>query len=109
MSVLINRLEDAAGLQAALKRLGVTAQVQYLGYRMQCTPGRYEPASSAPNSRTRFTLGSNGIRVELDRRDVNDGQTVVIAASRIKDGVHGEVGIAAGPVRPCDPTALLGP
>ena len=109
VSVHINRLEDAPGLQAALRRLGVNAQVQYLGDRMQCTPGRYEPAPSAPNSRTRFEFGSNGIRVELDRRDVSDGQTVVIAASRIKDGVHGEIGITAGTVRSCNPTAFLGP
>ena len=109
VSVHINRLEDAPGLQAALKRLGVNAQVQYLGEQMQCTPGRYEPAPSAPSSRTRFEFGSNGVQVELDRRDVSDGQTVVIAASRIKDGVHGEVGITAGTVRPCNPTAFLGP
>lgn len=106
VSVQIDRLEDAPRLQAALSALGVNAQVQYLGDDMQCSSGRYQPAPSAPNSRTRFTFGSNGIRVELDRRDVGDGQTLVISASHIKDGVHGEVGIASGSVGPCNPTSL---
>lgn len=101
--VRIDRLEDAQQLQRALLGFGVTADVRYLGDGMQCTPNRFQPAASAPRSRTRFTVGSNGISVVLDRRDISQGQTVVISASHVGNGVNGEVGIATGPLSPCLP------
>ena len=106
ITVKVNRLENAAGLRRALAKHGVKADVQYLGREMQCTAGRYRPADSASHSATSFTVGTDRIVVELDRRDVSHGETVVIAASRITNGVHGEVGIADGPVRDCQPIQL---
>lgn len=109
ITVSIDRLEDAQQLQEELKDHGVTADVRYLGDNMQCQPSRFKPASSAPGSRTKFRVGTDGITVVLDRRDVDDGQTVVIAASRIRDGINGEVGIATGEVAPCQPVHLPNP
>jgi len=59
--------------------------------------------------RTQFSVGSNGISVVLDRRDVSQGQTVVISASHVGNGVHGEVGIRAGPLAPCLPVPVPSP
>ena len=105
VEVQVNRLEDAAGLQRALADQGVNAEVQYLGDSMKCTPGRFSQAKAASDTSTRFTVG-NGIYVVLDRRDVAHGETVVIAASRIPDGVYAEVGIANGSVKDCHPIPL---
>lgn len=102
IDVQINSLEDAAGLQADLQQHGVRSEVLYLGNNMKCSPGRYKPAPAAPDSPTQFSIGE-GISVSLDRRDLGPDTTVVIAASRIPNGVYAEVGIAAGPVKACDP------
>lgn len=109
VTVSIDRLEDAQQLQEALKDHGVTADVRYLGDNLQCQPNRFTPAPSAPGSRTTFSVGTNGITVVLDRRDVNNGQTVVIAASSMGNGIHGEVGVAAGAVAPCQQVPLPNP
>lgn len=118
IEVEIDRLEDAAGLEQALADEGVAADVQYLGTDLGCQDDRYRDAPSAPDSRTTFDVGSGGLRVVLDRRDVADGETVVIVASTVspggadQDGVedlggtYGEVGIAAGPVATCEPATL---
>lgn len=107
ITVQVNRLEDAAGLADALRNLGVKADIQYLGRDMRCAQPRYADAPSASASATRFRVGQGGIEIILDRRDVAHGETVVIAASNIHDdGVYGEVGIAAGPVAPCQPRPL---
>ncbi|MFZ2013513.1 MAG: hypothetical protein WAV00_06800 [Nocardioides sp.] len=102
IDVQVNSLEDAAGLQADLQRHGVRSQVLYLGNNMKCSPGQYKPAQTAPDSATEFSIGER-ISVSLDRRDLGPDTTVVISASRIPGGVYAEVGIAAGPVRACDP------
>ncbi len=48
----------------------------------------------------------DGFAAQLDRRDLSEGETVVIAASRTPDGVYAEVGIALGPVARCRPIPL---
>lgn len=118
IEVEIDRLEDAAGLEQALEDEGVAADVQYLGTDLGCRADRYRDAPSAPDSRTTFEVGSGGLRVVLDRRDVADGETVVIVASSVSPGgtdqdgaddlggTYGEVGIARGPVAPCEPVPL---
>ncbi|GAA2759074.1 hypothetical protein [Actinopolymorpha rutila] len=108
VDVQVNRLEDAAGLRRALADHGVRADVLYLGDNLRCSPDRYRRATAVPDSSTRFVVGGEGISVELDRRDVAHGETVVIAASRVPDGVYAEVGIASGPVGGCRPTPLSG-
>jgi hypothetical protein len=102
IEVQVNRLQEAAGLETALRDHGVQADIQYLGRDMRCAQPRFAGAASAPDSATRFRVGQRGIEITLDRRDVAHGETVVIAASNItNNGVYGEVGIAAGPVAPC--------
>ena len=102
IEVKVNRLEEARGLEAALRDLGVKADIEYLGSNLQCAAPRFSGATSVPGSATRFSIGE-GIELTLDRRDIAHGETVVIAASRINDGVYDEVGIAVGPVTPCHP------
>ena len=106
ITVQVNRLEDATGLEKALAEEGVAADVAYLGSQKQCAGNRYTPASPTSGSATRFTIGADGISMVLDRRDVSSGETVVIAASRIPQGVSGSVGIATGKVRECRPVPL---
>ncbi len=105
IEVQVNRLEDAAGLEAALRELGVEADIRYLGRNLQCAAPRFRDGPVAPGSVTRFSVG-DGIELTLDRRDVSSGETVVIAASRITDGVHAEMGIAVGPVARCEPVPI---
>lgn len=106
IAVQVNRLEDAAGLEKALAKEGVAADVAYLGFQKQCAGNRYTPAGSTSGSATSFTIGTDGISMVLDRRDVSNGETVVITASRIPQGVWGSVGIATGEVRDCRPVLL---
>ncbi len=82
------------------------ADVQFLGDNMRCTPGRFRDSVSVAGSSTRFSVGTELISVDLDRRDVAHGETVVIAASWISRGISAEVGIADGPVRDCQPIPL---
>lgn len=106
VEVQVNRLEDASSLQRALAQHGVKADVRYLGEERKCASGRYRDAKSVPDSRTSFTVGTDGISVRIDRRDIAHGETVVIAASRIPHGVYGSVGIADGRVEPCRPLPI---
>lgn len=52
IEVEVNRLEEAAGLAAALRDLGVKSDIQYLGRNMQCAKPRFDYAPSAPGSDT---------------------------------------------------------
>lgn len=102
VEVKVNRLEDAAGLERALQSEGVNADISYLGRGKKCAPGRYqESAEESYRSRSVYSVGGNGIDVKLDRRDVADGKTLVIAVSSITNGSAGSIGIADGPVGPC--------
>ncbi len=109
--VSVDRLEDADGLERALAEHGVAADVTYLPDDMVCADGRYRDAPPQPSGTPmRFTLGTDGYRVDLVPGSVRDGETVVISTARRTDlnpgesnGMTGSVGIATGPVRPCVP------
>lgn len=109
VEVKVNSLQDAPGLQRALAEHGIKADVQYLGDNKRCSPGRYRHALSVPHSKTSFSVGRDGITARIDRRDVAHGETVVISASRIPNGVSGSVGIAEGSVSACHPIPVAPP
>lgn len=112
--VRVTRLDDASGLQAALAKHDIAADVQYLGDDMQCAPDRY---ADAPTHRGAFSFSAGdgyGYRVDLAPGVIRAGETLVIAASRISptgdpdgDGLSDDggswitVGVAVGPVGPC--------
>ena len=113
--VRIHRLEDASGLEAALKAQGVTADVRYIGPDLRCPPGRYVDAPSHPG-KFHFEVGSDGYTIDLGPGVIRPGETLVIAASRLSptgdpdgDGISNmggtwaEVGVASGKVAPCVP------
>lgn len=100
--VKINRLDDAPKLQAELKRQGINADIRYLPTDTECAPHRFTPMPSASDSATTYTVGSNGMDITIDRRDVPAGATVVISAAHVKDhGVNADMGIAKGKVPAC--------
>lgn len=116
----VNRLEDADGLEQALAKKGVEADITYLDYGQQCRPGRYRPVPG-PTRDLFLSVGEQSFEVRLGPGAVRDGETLVISASlrRIPaigdpdgDGIEelGGVGgrvdaeVARGPVGECDPT-----
>lgn len=119
VDVRVERLEDAAGLERALGRVGVRADVTYLPPDTECAPGRYTDAvAPVADADFEFEAGDGyGYRLGLGPGAVGDTQTVVIASSRLtpptqgpdEDGVRTlegswtSFGIAEGPVAPCRP------
>lgn len=119
VDVRVDRLEDAAGLERALEAAGVRADVTYLPVETQCAEGRYVDAVAPdPSADFSFQVSSGqvdrGYEVRLDPGAIGEDQTLVISAARLSDsvgpdgtrlteGISGSVGIAEGPVAPCDP------
>lgn len=102
VSVTINSLKDAAGLQSKLAAVGIKAVVDYLPGGKACQQPRYQPVSggaqgslrvdSSKGGRTTFTL-SNG--------QVAPGDTLVIESSGGVGFSSIGVGVASGVVAPC--------
>ncbi|GAB3998531.1 hypothetical protein [Nocardioides marmoraquaticus] len=118
VDVRVERLADAAGLERALARVGVAADVTYLPPDTRCADGRYADATAPiAGAGVRFSMGDGvGYHLVLGPGAVGDRQTVVVAASRTSaevevgdDGTRtlggswGSFGIAEGPVAPCRP------
>lgn len=123
ITVEVERLEDAEGLEAELADHGIDADVTYLPDRQECAPDRYPPVDR-PLSGMGVTMGSDRLEVTLPPGTVRDGETFVMAVSGTAlappaeqssdDGVvdhegfsgWAEFDVTAGPVRPC--TAVPG-
>lgn len=118
ITVEVQRLEDAEGLEAELAKFGVTANITYLPNRQECEPSRYTPVDR-PLSGMQVSMGSDLLRVTLPPGAVRDGETFVMAVSG-KDipssssepsqddvtdlgGFAGwtDFNVTAGPVAPC--------
>ncbi len=127
--VKINRPEDAAGLEQALKAHGIAADITYLPALEVCAPGRYKVVERKLTGMG-STIGENQISVDLPPDAVRDGETFVMVwsvipmtAQEIEDidaelasnGDRGQVvdgfssnvefDVATGPVSPCRPVA----
>jgi len=109
--VRVDRIEDAAGLEQALADHGVAADVIYLDDNQVCAEGRYQEAPPQPHgTQMTFAMGTGGYRVDLAPGAIRDGETIVISIARLTDlgpgesgGITGSIGIATGPVSPCEP------
>jgi hypothetical protein len=121
IEVEVNRLEDAAGLEAALAEHSVRADVRYLPWGQECAPGRYTAVDRSLSGMS-VTSGSSTLRVVLPPGAVRDGETFVMWVSgremtpeemasigaeegvEVTQGFHSsvEVDVASGPVAPCE-------
>lgn len=138
VTVEINRLEDAAGLERQLRAAGVPAEVDFLPLGSTCREPRFKPA--APRALELFgglsipvTLGAVATGpTELEQRlsenvsftlktgemgDLRPGETLVITS---RQGPHPRaepsqtmtsitLAIAKGDVAPCDPVQAPAP
>lgn len=117
ITVEVNRLEDAEGLEAELARVGVKADITYLPDKQECAPGRYTPVNRTLSG-MRVAMGADLLRVTLPPGTVRDGETFVMAVSgqaippsseQSQDGVTDMGGfggwtdfnVTAGPIQPC--------
>lgn len=118
ITVEVQRLEDAKGLEAELAKFGVTADITYLPDMQECAPGRYTPVDRSLKGMS-VSMGSELLRVTLPPGAVRDGETFVMAVSGevipasssepSEDGVTIGAGfsswleadVTAGSVQPC--------
>jgi hypothetical protein len=80
ITVEVNRLEDAEGLEAELAKFGVKADIAYLPDKTECAPGRYTPVDRALSG-MQVSMGAQLLRVTLPPGTVRDGETFVMAVS----------------------------
>lgn len=115
--VEVDRLEDAAELEAQLKARGVNAQIEYPDDGTLCqdnrfTPYEWTPAPGERPNQSFYSIGTHRIHITLDPREVPAGTTFVLTATRLPDpantygGIGAQVGTAAGPVAECVPHAV---
>lgn len=108
VTVRVDRLEDAGGLEDALAEAGIAADVLYLPDGRQCAPGRYEPVDR-PLSGMTVSLGADRLEVTLPPGTVRDGEVFVMAVSGASDGSAftgwTDFDVTAGPVADCVPRA----
>lgn len=118
ITVEVQRLEDAEGLEAELAKHGVDADITYLPDRQECAPGRYTPVDRSLSGMG-VAMGTDLLRVTLPPGTVRDGETFVMAVSGedippssaepSRDGITDmgeftgwtDFNVTAGPVRPC--------
>jgi hypothetical protein len=149
VTIKIFSLEDASGLEAALKEAGIRAQVNWLDAGMVCREPHYKPSvvhlpgggvfggmsmggpgggitiSVGSNDHSRAVLGeykrgeishqefqdslTERANVNIDPRAFRPGQSVVISGAPVPYGGDPEggnitsLGVAEGPVEPCEP------
>lgn len=120
VTVGVERLEDAEGLEQALAEKGIQTDITYLPHGQQCEPGRYRRSPGQPRGLS-LSVGARTFEVTLAPGVVGEGETLVVAASMRPippspdtdgDGVRDAGGaeiwvdaeVAAGPVGPCVPT-----
>jgi hypothetical protein len=80
ITVKVERLEDADGLEAELAKYGIDADITYLSDRQECAPGRYKPVKRSLTG-LRVTMGAEQLEVTLPPGTVRDGETFVMAVS----------------------------
>lgn len=125
VSVEVNSLEDAKGLEAALEEVGIPASVNYLPAGMACREPRFRrvpwPEGARAISVARIVghgpspFASVGpLRFLISRNAVEPGQALIITASpsTAGEGIEGifnpggQVELAEGAVAPCEPVPV---
>jgi hypothetical protein len=117
ITVEVNRLENAEGLEAELAKFGVRADITYLPGKQECAPGRYTPVDRRLSG-MQVSMGANVLRVTIPPGAVRDDETFVMAVSGeaippstepSQDGITDMGGfsgwtdfnVTGGPVQPC--------
>lgn len=117
ITVEVQRLENAKGLEAELAKYGINADITYVPDSQQCAPGRYAPVDRKLSGMT-LSMGLQQLRVTLPPGAIRDGETFVMAVSGTavppssepsEDGVTdlggfsgwADFDVTAGPVQPC--------
>jgi hypothetical protein len=111
VSVEIRSLQDAKGLEEALRDAGIPASVEYLGTGMACREPRFQPVTApAPSDGGKVTsslsqIAGGGTVFTLSRNAVGPGQTLVLTASPGPGGNGDAVQmqVAEGQVGQCVP------
>ena len=115
ITVEVSRPQDAEGLEDLLAEHGVAADITYLEWPLECAENRYVETPDDRQSGMSMGIGSDLVRVTLPPGAVQEGDTVVLSLSYrpirgTEDGYDftggessGSLGVATGPVSPCDP------
>lgn len=80
ITVEVQRLEDAKGLESELARYGVNADITYVRGSQECASGRYTPVDRQLSG-MEVSMGARILRVTLPPGTVRDGETFVMAVS----------------------------
>jgi hypothetical protein len=128
VTIKIYSLEDAAGLEAALQEAGIRSQVNWLAAGMVCREPHYKPSvvhlprGGTIGGMTMAGPGAITIAVDsadrprrshanltLDPKAFRPDQSIVISGAPVpfdgdpEGGSITKVGVAEGPVEPCEP------
>jgi len=114
VTVQINSLRDAAGLQAKLRAAGIPAVVDYTPFGKTCREPRGRHAAAAASGMSSGSVREDGHSTSftLSRGEVAPGKTLVITSSVGAGATSLGMQIVEGPVAPCqlvDAPALPGP
>lgn len=106
--VKIVRFEDADGLEAAIEKYGVNAEVDYLPWGKICKQPRYTVAPTADQQAAIASSDETGDTILLRPGDFGADETLVIVHSSSTQPAGVKVGsvlqlVAKGVVAPCEP------
>ncbi len=105
ITVSVTRLEDAAGLEAALAAHGIRAEVDYLPQGMVCAPGRGHEVVG-PNGVSEFQFGAGGASLTLSTAGWRPEWTLLLSTSGDLSDSAGSLAVVDGPVGGCQPVAF---
>jgi hypothetical protein len=111
VTVRIERFEDADGLEAAIERYGINAEVDYLPWGKVCQQPRYTVAPTADQQAAVSVADSSGWSIRLRPADFDADETLVIVHSTTDFPSGGSAVtalqlVAVGPVAACEPVDL---
>jgi len=103
VTVQVNRLEGADGLEQALRERGIAADVTYLPEGQKCAAGRY---AAVPTTGLTLSVSSATFEVTIPANAVSAEDTFVLSAAVVPlsdGGVQAIVDfdIASGAIAPC--------
>lgn len=128
VTIEVYRLSDASGLEQALEEAGIEAQVTWLPAGKVCREPHYKPSlvhlpgggtlggmtMGGPGGPMTIAVGSTQkANLNLDPKAFRPDQSVVISGTPIphdgdpEGGSIASLGVAEGPVEPCEPVPAL--
>lgn len=106
VSVTVNSLQDADGLERALKAEGISAVVDYVPAGKTCKEPRGKPPAARDGGGKTTIAGRQSAdgssTLTLSRNIVGAGNTLVLMSSAEKGQVRLGTAIVSGPVAPCE-------